>query len=278
MRIPSWIFYPVAFLPGLRPDEVPEAARLLGERAIFTEVVSYQELSAMIASGTVSDPRTVVIMSYALCGFADVASVSIFIGGPAASVPSRRDDLASLGWRALLAATLATLMTACVAGTLSTGEGMMVLTRLSWLSRVNRQAVAKRLVRAGVAREVLFFVGFFCFGWEDHSVKNFFETERTGNRIHVQAASQVENRSGDDPLTVCLAGEMLDHRQVLRHHDIIGQRRIEGAVAAKLLAAIKGFGRRRKDLDNHFGVDEYVLLRINKLRLAAYDHQIRIRK
>jgi len=56
----------------------------------------------------VSDPRTVVIMSYAFCGFADVASVSIFMGGTVASVPSRTDDLASLGWRALLAATLAT--------------------------------------------------------------------------------------------------------------------------------------------------------------------------
>ncbi len=127
VRILSWLFYPVAFLLGLRTDDVPEAARLLGERVILTEVVSYQDLSAMIATGTVSDPRTVVILSYALCGFAHVASVAIFIGGTAVLVPSRRDDLASLGWRALLAATLATLMTACIAGIFSSGEGILLL-------------------------------------------------------------------------------------------------------------------------------------------------------
>ena len=61
-----------------------------------------------------SNGRSVVILSYALCGFAHIASVAIFVGGTAALAPSRRDDLASLGWRALLAATLATLMTGCV--------------------------------------------------------------------------------------------------------------------------------------------------------------------
>jgi CNT family concentrative nucleoside transporter len=89
--------------------------------------VSYQDLSQLIANGTVTDPRTVVILSYALCGFAHVASVAIFVGGTAALAPSRRDDLAGLGWRALLAATLATLMTACVAGIFSTGESVTIL-------------------------------------------------------------------------------------------------------------------------------------------------------
>ncbi|MEK6321204.1 MAG: nucleoside transporter C-terminal domain-containing protein [Acidobacteriota bacterium] len=127
VRILSWIFYPVSFLLGLRPEDVPVAARLLGERVILTEVFSYGELAQLISSGQVKDPRTVVILSYALCGFAHVASVAIFVGGTAALVPSRRDDLASLGWRALLAATLATLMTGCVAGMFSTGEGVALL-------------------------------------------------------------------------------------------------------------------------------------------------------
>jgi CNT family concentrative nucleoside transporter len=127
VRILSWVFYPFSFLLGLKPADVPVAARLLGERVILTEVVSYQDLSQLIANGTVTDPRTVVIMSYALCGFAHVASVAIFVGGTAALAPSRRDDLAGLGWRALLAATLATLMTACVAGIFSTGESVTIL-------------------------------------------------------------------------------------------------------------------------------------------------------
>ena len=127
VRILSWIFYPFAYLLGLQPADIPVAARLLGERAILTEVFSYGDLAQSVSSGQVSDPRTVVILSYALCGFAHVASVAIFVGGTAALAPSRRDDLASLGWRALLAATLATLMTGCVAGIFSTGEGVILL-------------------------------------------------------------------------------------------------------------------------------------------------------
>jgi CNT family concentrative nucleoside transporter len=126
VRILGWIFYPFAYLLGVQSADVPEAARLLGERVILTEVVSYQDLSGLISSGGFTDPRTVVILSYALCGFAHVASVAIFVGGTAALVPSRRDDLAALGWRALLAATLATLMTGCVAGIFSTGQGVLM--------------------------------------------------------------------------------------------------------------------------------------------------------
>jgi CNT family concentrative nucleoside transporter len=80
----------------------------------------------MVAHGQLTDPRTVVILSYALCGFAHVASMAIFIGGTAALVPARRDDLASLGFRALLAATLATLMTGCVAGIFSSGQDLII--------------------------------------------------------------------------------------------------------------------------------------------------------
>jgi concentrative nucleoside transporter, CNT family len=127
VRILSWVFRPFAFLLGIQSNDIPLAARLLGERVILTEVVSYGDLAQMISNGEIASPRTVVILSYALCGFAHVASVAIFVGGTAALVPSRRDDLASLGWRALLAATLATLMTGCVAGIFSTGEGVSLI-------------------------------------------------------------------------------------------------------------------------------------------------------
>jgi CNT family concentrative nucleoside transporter len=129
VRILSWCFYPFAWLLGLPTSDVPIAARLLGERVILTEVFSYNHLAQSISSGQITDPRTVVILSYALCGFAHVAAMAIFVGGTAALAPSRRDDLASLGLRALLAATLATLMTGCVAGIFSTGEGVLLVTR-----------------------------------------------------------------------------------------------------------------------------------------------------
>ena len=126
VRILTWAFYPFAYLLGLQTNDVPLAARLLGERVILTEVVSYNHLAQSISSGQVNDPRTVVILSYALCGFAHVAATAIFVGGTAALAPSRRDDLASLGLRSLLAATLATLMTGCVAGIFSSGHEVLL--------------------------------------------------------------------------------------------------------------------------------------------------------
>ncbi len=128
-KILSWIFYPLAALLGIARADIAEAARLLGERVILTEVVSYQDLGQMVANGVITDPRTVVILTYALCGFAHFASVAIFVGGTAALVPSRRDDLASLGLRALLVATLGTLMTGAVAGIFSDGQGVMMNVR-----------------------------------------------------------------------------------------------------------------------------------------------------
>ena len=128
VRLLGWLFYPFAFLLGLQTSDVPVAARLLGERVILTEVVSYNHLAQLISSGQLTSPRTVVILSYALCGFAHVAAMAIFVGGTAALAPSRRDDLASLGLRALVAATLATLMTGCVAGIFSSGEGVLLVT------------------------------------------------------------------------------------------------------------------------------------------------------
>jgi CNT family concentrative nucleoside transporter len=122
----GWVFYPFTVLLGIALADVPTAARLLGERVILTEVVAYQEMARLAAAGVFVEPRSVVILSYALCGFAHVASVAIFVGGMVALTPMRRDEIASLGWRALLAATLATLMTACVAGIFTTGEGVLL--------------------------------------------------------------------------------------------------------------------------------------------------------
>ena len=127
VKLLGWIFYPFAYLLGIQSSDVPVAARLLGERVILTEVFSYNHLAQLISSGQITSPRTVIILSYALCGFAHVAAVAIFVGGTAALAPTRRDDLASLGLRALLAATLATLMTGCVAGIFSGGDASLII-------------------------------------------------------------------------------------------------------------------------------------------------------
>ena len=96
-------------------SDLTAAGRILGGRAILTEVVAYQELGRLGAEGAIS-PRAILILSYTLCGFAHVASVGIFIGGIGALAPARRGDLSSLGIRALVGATLATLMTGALAG------------------------------------------------------------------------------------------------------------------------------------------------------------------
>lgn len=126
VKLLGWIFYPFAMLLGIARPDWMEAGRLLGERVLLTEVVSYQDMAQMAANGVLVDPRTVVILSYALCGFAHVASLAIFVGGTTALAPARRDDLAGLGLRALLAATLATLMTGCVAGIFSDGSEVLL--------------------------------------------------------------------------------------------------------------------------------------------------------
>jgi CNT family concentrative nucleoside transporter len=120
-RILGWAFAPLAWLLGIELADLQTAARLLGERVVLTEVVAYRQLGELAASDAIS-PRSVVILSYALCGFAHVASVGIFVGGISALAPSRRGDLAAIGPRALVGATLATLMTGALAGAFYYGE------------------------------------------------------------------------------------------------------------------------------------------------------------
>lgn len=122
----GYLFYPFALVIGVPPKDAVEVAKLIGERAVLTEVKAYQDLSALLASGALENPRSAVLAAYALCGFAHVASLAIFVGGTAALVPKRTKDISDIGFRALAAATLACLMTAAVAGTFFS-EGSILL-------------------------------------------------------------------------------------------------------------------------------------------------------
>ncbi|MCK4578885.1 MAG: nucleoside transporter [Candidatus Marinimicrobia bacterium] len=112
----GYLFYPVTLLLGIPLQDASVVSKIIGSRTIVTEVVAFQNLAAVLQSNVVLAPRTVVITTYALTGFAHIASLAIFVGGIAALVPERLNDLSRLGFRALLAATLATLLTAAVAG------------------------------------------------------------------------------------------------------------------------------------------------------------------
>ncbi|TEU06090.1 MAG: nucleoside transporter [Candidatus Aminicenantes bacterium] len=122
----GYISYPFTLVLGVPPSDALEISRLIGERTVVTELVSYQHLSQLLADGALSHPRSAIIASYALCGFAHIASLAIFIGGIGALVPERLKDLSRLGFRALLAATLACLLTGAVAGAFFT-KGSILL-------------------------------------------------------------------------------------------------------------------------------------------------------
>ncbi|MDD3807448.1 MAG: nucleoside transporter C-terminal domain-containing protein [Candidatus Marinimicrobia bacterium] len=122
----GYLFYPLTFILGIPLGDIGPLSEIIGQRLILTEVTSFQNLSLLIQSGAVSSPRSIVITTYALTGFAHVASIAIFVGGISALVPKRIKDLSQLGFKALLGATLANLLTASVAGLFYTGGSILM--------------------------------------------------------------------------------------------------------------------------------------------------------
>jgi CNT family concentrative nucleoside transporter len=105
---------------GVEPAECLKVGELLGVRMVTNELVSYEMLAEWKQAGSPVElsERSQIILTYALCGFANFASIGIQIGGIGGMAPTRRTDLAQLGLRAMLGGTLACFMTACVAGIL----------------------------------------------------------------------------------------------------------------------------------------------------------------
>lgn len=114
-RLFGWAFSPAAIMMGIPFDEATTAGSILGTRTIINELVAFGDLRGL--TETLSD-RTYAITTFAICGFANVSSIGIQIGGLGALAPERKGDIARLGVRALVAATLANFSTACVAGAL----------------------------------------------------------------------------------------------------------------------------------------------------------------
>jgi CNT family concentrative nucleoside transporter len=112
-QIMGWVFAPVAWAMGVPWQDAPTIGNLLGTRMVLNEFVAYSQLGPMKAT---LDPNSFTIATFALCGFANLSSIGIQIGGIGALAPARRHDLARLGLRAMLAGTLANFMTATIAG------------------------------------------------------------------------------------------------------------------------------------------------------------------
>ena len=118
-RMLGWVFAPLAWLIGIPWSEASLAGTLLGVKIVFTEFVAYLQLAALPVEALT--PRSRLVMTYALCGFANLASLGILIGGLVAMAPERRADIVELGPRTVASGTLATLMTAAVVGLLTPG-------------------------------------------------------------------------------------------------------------------------------------------------------------
>jgi concentrative nucleoside transporter, CNT family len=120
----GWVFSPLAFLMGVPWEDATKIGALLGEKTMINEFVAYAHLAEMVKpeSGAMLSEKSEIIATYALCGFSNLSSIAIQIGGIGGIAPNRRGDLARLGIRAVIAGSLACFMTATIAGILWTPE------------------------------------------------------------------------------------------------------------------------------------------------------------
>lgn len=114
----GWAVSPIAWLIGVPWVDAVSFGSLLGTKVILNEFVAYLNLGTQITAGSL-DPKTIVMATFALCGFANLSSIAIQIGGIGPLAPSRKSDLAKLGFRAVFAGTMANMMTATIAGVLA---------------------------------------------------------------------------------------------------------------------------------------------------------------
>jgi len=118
--------WPLAVLMGVPPADAAQVGALMGQRLLVTEIPTYNHLAQMLAAGEIIYARSALVASYALCGFTHMGAVAIFVGGFGALAPSRLGDLSRLGLKALWSATLATVMTGCVAGLYAQGGASLL--------------------------------------------------------------------------------------------------------------------------------------------------------
>ncbi len=114
----GYLFAPLAWMLGVSANDMLSIGQLLGEKLVLNEFVAYVSMGQMLREGLLTDPRSIVIATYALCGFANFASIGIQIGGIGALAPNQRNALSELGIKSLIGGTIACMMTAVIAGAL----------------------------------------------------------------------------------------------------------------------------------------------------------------
>ncbi|WP_346317759.1 nucleoside transporter C-terminal domain-containing protein [Chitinophaga sp. YIM B06452] len=115
----GYLFSPVAWIIGVAQQDMLAVGQLLGQKTVLNEFLAYQTLAKMKTANMIHDPKSLLIVTYALCGFANFASIGIQIGGISQLAPNQRRNLTELGVKALIGGTIACLMCGCIAGALS---------------------------------------------------------------------------------------------------------------------------------------------------------------
>ncbi len=113
----GYLLSPIAWLIGVPWHDAITVGSLIGEKMVINEFIAYLDLSRIIPTGELGE-KAIIISTYALCGFANFSSIAIQIGGIGGIAPRRRSDIAKMGLKAVLGGTLATFMTATIAGVL----------------------------------------------------------------------------------------------------------------------------------------------------------------
>ncbi|MCP4000102.1 MAG: nucleoside:proton symporter, partial [Gammaproteobacteria bacterium] len=116
-RLLGWLLSPLAWLMGIPWQEAHTAGALLGTKVILNEFIAYLNLAALPAESL--SERSRLVLTYALCGFANLGSLGIMIGGIGAMVPERRSEIAGLGLKSIVSGVLATCLTGTVIGIIS---------------------------------------------------------------------------------------------------------------------------------------------------------------
>ena len=114
----SWVMWPFAFLMGVPWADIPHVAQLVAVKSVFNEFLAYSQMQPMLQQHLIGE-RSAVIATYALCGFSNPGSLGIMIAAIGALAPTRRNEVAQLSLKALIAGTLTCFSTACVAGILT---------------------------------------------------------------------------------------------------------------------------------------------------------------
>src|SRR5690606_28896003 len=112
----GYLFSPLIWLIGIAKDDMVTVGQLLGEKIVLNEFVAYMNFGKMKANEVFKDPKSVVMVTYILSGFANFASIGIQVGGIGSLAPSKKSTIAQLGFKALIGGMICSLMTATIVG------------------------------------------------------------------------------------------------------------------------------------------------------------------